>query len=650
MRTFVFRPSADAERTARALRTHGHEPLVAPLFRTVRLESSAPDGPFAAIVLTSGNAVPFLAEGPAEWRGLPVFAVGARTAASAREVGFGDVRSADGDRNALIALIRGALQVPARLLLIAARDRQEDVSERLAEAGFEVATWIAYAAEAADELPQEAAEALRRGEADAALHYSARGARTFLALAGKAGLLPEALELTHVALSVDVAAPLISAGAGTVLVAEHPEEAGLLAALDQMSARNRAAGDASQEGPPPETDKDAMTEPDTTSPRRGRSRRTAPTIELKADDVSQAAPAEAAAEPEVASAAAVEGSGADAHPPEAVLPTEALPAEFSPPEEPPAAPVAAPQPAEPPLPWRALAVTGLLGGVVGAGLALFGASRVMPSAAPEQLADLGRRIEALQTSVAAVDRKSGTAAESAARAVAEAQAAVSRAGELAKAQGGAVDPAALSALGAQAQQAQAAVSSLGQRLAAVETLAKTNAGPSGQALAAARLVLADRVRGAISSGRPFAADVAALVRGGVPAEQVAALEAVAASGAPTVPALLTQFKAHRTMFARELAPASGDWQSRLLALASRIVTVRPVGDTGAKDPATLPIRMEAAIEGGDIVAAAALWDQLPEPARRASADFGAALRKRAQADAAIAKIAQDAVAALGVAG
>jgi len=99
-----------------------------------------------------------------------------------------------------------------------------------------------------------------------------------------------------------------------------------------------------------------------------------------------------------------------------------------------------------------------------------------------------------------------------------------------------------------------------------------------------------------------------------------------------------------------LAPAATNWQDRLLGLASRIVTVRAVGDTGSGDPTTLPQRMEAALGVGKIGVAAGLWAQLPEPARNASADFGAALQKRAAADAAIEKIAQDAVAALGAAG
>ncbi|MGQ3284418.1 COG4223 family protein, partial [Bosea sp. (in: a-proteobacteria)] len=153
-----------------------------------------------------------------------------------------------------------------------------------------------------------------------------------------------------------------------------------------------------------------------------------------------------------------------------------------------------------------------------------------------------------------------------------------------------------------------------------------------------------------ASGRPFAADVAALAKGGGSSEQIAALNAVATGGAPTRDTLLAQLRTHRAMYARELTPASAGWQDRLVALASRVISIRPVGETGANDPATLPARLENAIARGDNGTAAAAWAQLPEPARRASADFGEALRKRAAADAAIATIVQDAVAALGAAG
>ena len=685
MRIFVFRPPVEAERTAAAIRSRGHEAIVAPLFAVSRLPEPAPQGPFSAIVLTSGNAVPALADLPQAWQDLPVFAVGGRTAAKVREAGFEDARSANGNRDDLIGLIRDNLAVPARLLLIVAHDRHEDVGDKLTAAGFEVATWVAYEAQAVSAFPALAQQALRQGGVDGALHYSARGVRTCLALARDAGVTEALLDLTHVTLSADVAGPLISAGASTVLVAEYPEEAALLAALDQVSARNRLSGDVTEGAVAPsgvETDKDAMNDPETpngtpdvkamsggetmpggTSKSRvgSRSSRTPLTIDATAQD---AAPDEAKSVVTEAGPAAEETSSpapGAGFAPEAVLPTEALPQEFaggasagSVHGKPAAAtPTPRAEPARSRLP--ALALAGLVGGAVGAGLVMLAMSRMTPAVSPEQIAQLQSRLDSLQTAATALDRKATAASETATKAGAAAQAATARAEELARAQ--APDAGAIAGLNAQAQRAEAAASAIGQRLeqnaariGTVENLAKAAAAPSPQALAAARVVLAERVQSALASGQPFANDVAALAKGGGAPEQLAALNAVAASGAPTKDALLSQLRTHRAMFARELMPASAGWQGRLLGLASRIVSIRPVGDTGANDPATLPIRLENAIAKGDTVAAAALWAQLPEPARRTSADFGGALQKRAAADAAIAKIAQDAVAALGVAG
>ncbi len=694
MRIFVFRPPAEAARTATALRDHHHDPVLAPLFTVSRTADPAPEGPFDALVLTSGNAVPALADLPATTRDRPVFSVGARTAGKVREAGHADSRSADGNRDDLIRLIGETLPAGARLLLIVGRDRHDDVGDRLARAGFAVAIWTAYAAEAVVDFPAEAREALRKGTVDGALHYSARGVRTCLDLARAAGVLEPLLDLTHVTLSADVAAPLIAAGASTVLVAEHPEEAALLAALDQVSARNRDGRGATQDQVAPsgvETDKDEMNDSErqaasaAEAPKgddkaaRGkgkgatRSGRIPPTIEATATDLTPPEPA-AEASPVGAETPAIEPAPETATPatpgaeppPEAVLPTEALPREFPEPanappprdepaaaEAPPPPPAAAPTPARSSLP--ALALAGLVGGAVGAGIVFVALNRQTPAITPEQVAQLQGRLDRLQTATTELDRKAAAAADAAAKAGAAAQSVTARVNEVAGAT--APDPAALSELQARAQRAEATATAVGQqlerntaRIGSVEVLAKSAAAPSPQGLAAARIVLAERVQAALASGQPFAADVAALAKGGGSPEQLAALNAVAPTGAATKDALLTQLRGHRAMFIGELTPASAGWQERALALVSRVISIRPVGDTGANDPATLPARLEAAIARGDIVAAAAAWEQLPEPARRESAAFGEALRKRAAADAAIAKITQDAVAALGAAG
>lgn len=716
MRIFVFRPESDAQRTAQAIVARGHEPILAPLFTLVALPQAAPEGPFAAIVLTSSNAVPALAQGPAIWREGPVFTVGARTAEAVRAAGFSDARSAGGDRHDLLDLIKRNLPAGARLLMIVGRDRHEDLPQRLAEAGFEVEILIAYAAEPVSMLPKAAAKAIVDGEVDAALHYSTRGAETFVRLAGAVHLAEEAMALTHVALSAEVAGPLIAAGARTVLVAEHPEEAALLAALDQVSARqqvsarNRGMEDATHSpiAPPGvETDKDAMGDADIPAKPPSRSRRIPPTLEARAREIADPV-AETGAQTLVAAASA---------PVEAILPTEAPPQEFAPaqaspeqasseqasseqasseqesseqvspaPQETESAPELASAPpqtsapqtsaphasatqasaphasaphasapqtslAESSPPRRsllpAMALAGIVGGVIGAGLALFAMSRTAPAVSAEDIAALRGQIEVLRGQTAL-----------AAKAGADAQAATLRATEAASAQRAQLpDAGAIAGLSDQAKRAEAAAAAIGQRLdqasariGSVESLAKSAAAPSPQALAAARIVLAERIQIAIASGQPFAGDVAALAKGGGAPEQIAALNAVAATGAPTQAVLLAQFKSHAAMFARETTPGSANWQDRLLGLASRVVTIRPIDGKAADDASTLTTRLENAIAAGRTGAAATLWDQLPEPARQASADFGASLRKRAAADAAIAKIAQDAVAALGAAG
>lgn len=651
MRVLVFRPLEDAERSAQTLRERGKDPVVAPLFQVLPSGEKPPRGPFDALVLTSANAVPSLESLPKSWRDtVPAFCVGARTAETAGKLGFA-ADSARGGRAELLALILERLPKGQKLLFVAGRDRHEDLPQQLRDAGHEVTIWTAYEAKAVEALPAPAADALRDGSADAALHYSPRSAQVFFDLAAKAGLTEQARSLPQLGLSAEVAAPLISAGSDTVLVAEHPEEAALFAALDQLPARTLLTGDAKEPAAVDDnTSTDGMTAEASSEQgkRRSRSGRTPPTIELAATETVERAPQEAPAP--AASAAEADRVETAA---EAVLPTEALPEEFAPP------PVPEHQ-RRYSLPTVALA--GLAGGVIGAGLVLLAFRLSAPDDAA-RLAELTKRVETLQAQNAAlpnraaldaVDRKAAAAAESAAKASTEAQANASRLAELAKTApaAGANLPAGLNEkldrADSAATAARDATAALDQRLAGVEAAARNAAQPSRQALAAARVVLAERIRDAIGSGRPFQADLAAL--GDIPADQKAALAAVAGSGAATRDQLLAQLKSHHVLFVRETTPAANSWEDKLLGLASRVVTIRPVGDSGSSDPATLPIRLEGALVQNDIVKAAELWTQLPEPARRGSEAFGLALRLRAIAETTINRIAQDAVAALATAG
>jgi uroporphyrinogen-III synthase len=229
MRVLVTRP--DPARTAQALGARGHAALMAPLLRIETIESIF-GGPFAAVLLTSANAARAVSAHPrrAELQRLPAYAVGARSAEAARAAGFARVESADGALPDLVRLVAGRF-AGQRLIYLAGEDRSGELAREVAPHGVAVETAVIYRAVAAAALPDDTVQALRSGEVDAALHYSARSATTLLQLAAAAGVLNAVLRLAHYCLSEEVAAPLRQAGAGQVRAAMVPTEAALMALL-----------------------------------------------------------------------------------------------------------------------------------------------------------------------------------------------------------------------------------------------------------------------------------------------------------------------------------------------------------------------------------------------------------------------------------
>lgn len=237
MRLLVTRPEPDAERTAKALRERGRQALVAPLLRIAPiLDAPIGEGPWAAIVFTSANAVSAFVAHPAKARLLrvPVFTVGARTEEVAHAAAFAEVQSAYGDVAALAGLIVGrVIDRTKPILYLAGEDRAGDLEALLGQYGFAVRTVPIYRATAATRLPDVARSALANDRIDGVLHFSKRSAEAFLAAIEADGLREQGLALRHLCLSAEVAALLIAAGAERVEVARRPDQRSLLQLLDQ---------------------------------------------------------------------------------------------------------------------------------------------------------------------------------------------------------------------------------------------------------------------------------------------------------------------------------------------------------------------------------------------------------------------------------
>lgn len=231
MRVLVLRPGEAARRTAARLAGLGHAAVLAPLFEPAATGAAAPPGPFDAALATSAQAfaLPPAAD-LAPWRALPTACVGQRTAQAAQAAGFAAPAVVTRDAADLVR----ALAPPAagaRYLYLAGRDRKPGLEEGLRAAGASVCPWIVYEARAANALPEPARQALAAGGADAALHFSRRGAATFCALCRQAGLESPARALRHFVLSADVAAGLAPLAPADVRIAAAPDEDSLLALL-----------------------------------------------------------------------------------------------------------------------------------------------------------------------------------------------------------------------------------------------------------------------------------------------------------------------------------------------------------------------------------------------------------------------------------
>jgi uroporphyrinogen-III synthase len=227
MRLLVTRPEPDNARTAAELRARGHEVMLAPMLRVEPvIDADLGNGPWAAVLITSANAARATAlhRRRGELAALPVIAVGQASAMAAREAGFSDVTSADGDGGDLARLAAARFFGAARPLLYLSG---EERARELAATGLRVATVVVYRTVKEAALPENVRAALAAGAVDGVLHFSRRSVESYLDCARD--VAGPALQPIHYCLSARAAEPLQAAGASRIRVAAKPDEAGMLA-------------------------------------------------------------------------------------------------------------------------------------------------------------------------------------------------------------------------------------------------------------------------------------------------------------------------------------------------------------------------------------------------------------------------------------
>ena len=225
MKVVLTRPDPDNDALSDALSTHGIACLVAPM---LTIEATDVPGLGAAlseaqaILATSANGIRALASA-AEGRDVPLIAVGDATAAAARQAGFAQVTSADGDSAALAVLAEAELDPKAGPLVhVAGSDVAGDLETILGGAGFDYRRIEVYDAVATTTLPSALSEALRGAAVDGVAFFSPRTAATFAALVREASLVDTLKSVTAYCLSDAVAAAVEAEPWQRVSIAPRP--------------------------------------------------------------------------------------------------------------------------------------------------------------------------------------------------------------------------------------------------------------------------------------------------------------------------------------------------------------------------------------------------------------------------------------------
>jgi uroporphyrinogen-III synthase len=236
-RIVITRTQPDADALADKLSALGFEPLLEPMLAVRATHAPTPHDPMCVegLVVTSAQALRHLNTLVREVAFLhkPLYAVGPRTAALARERGWANVHDGGGDVRTLGEFLKSRPEIgpSSRLLHICGRDIARDTEATLKQVPGQVLNWVVYETVPADGFSKDFLDALRTGRIGAVLFHSARAAQAFARNVQTYELTEAFKGVKFLCLSPAMVECLASIQSGGTYTAERPEEDALLALL-----------------------------------------------------------------------------------------------------------------------------------------------------------------------------------------------------------------------------------------------------------------------------------------------------------------------------------------------------------------------------------------------------------------------------------
>ena len=188
----------------------------------------------------------------------------------------------------------------------------------------------------------------------------------------------------------------------------------------------------------------------------------------------------------------------------------------------------------------------------------------------------------------------------------------------------------LAALGEKVTAEDTRLATLENSMSALSTKVDGQAAQPGIALAVATAAL----KSATERGTSFASELDTLAALAPDRPEIAALRPYAEKGVPSHDMLVEAMEPAATAMLAAATPvdANAGVLDRLLNSAESLVTVRPIGAVEGDSVGAIIARMEVALKAGDIDAAVAEFDTLPEPVKAAGGSFAEGLKARQAVD------------------
>jgi uroporphyrinogen-III synthase len=236
----VTRPEPQAELTALCLREVGYAPILAPAITLralpdVATQVAALNHQVDGVVATSQFAIQILdANGLS--RDLPLYVTGKALEQMARDYGFTTVYAAESNATSLLHQMLARPDLKKHLLAVVhGNNVAVDLVTPLADAGFRVHRQALYQSRPARTLPLEAITALRDGEVDIALFYSAFTAECFMGLAEQYGVGSTLTRITALAVSDTVRDALPASAWKQRVLSRSPAMEDMIVAIAELT-------------------------------------------------------------------------------------------------------------------------------------------------------------------------------------------------------------------------------------------------------------------------------------------------------------------------------------------------------------------------------------------------------------------------------